>query len=68
MMMMTNNDNDDDYDYDNCDQGWIQDFLIGGSNLQREFNLLFLPDNSSIPPPPPPTNPEEFRAHYTSQT
>ena len=36
MMMMTtkDDDNDDDTydkddDYDNCDQGWIQDFLIG---------------------------------------
>ena len=29
-------------------QGRIQDFLRGGSNLQRGFDLLNLPDNSFI--------------------
>ena len=31
-------------------QGLIQDFLIGGSNLQSGFELLFLPDYLLICP------------------
>ena len=31
-------------------QGWIQDFLREGSNLQRGFNLLNFPDNLLIFP------------------
>ena len=30
--------------------GWIQDFLIGGSNLQRGFDLLISLDYLSILP------------------
>ena len=32
------------FDREEKKQGRVQDFLIGGSNLQREFDLLIEPD------------------------
>ena len=32
------------FDWVEKKQGWIKDFLTGGSNLQREFDLFIVPD------------------------